>query len=118
MGVRSILSTSRTADKSPSLSWPSLTRGRPWRNRLYAALRSLGMLWRYRRYFAILAFGLLATPLVVGMVKPDSPELIFKEGRRLAPAPAAPNRLADLGLLPGQIDAYLKDHFGFRHVLI
>ena len=76
------------------------------------------MLWRYRRYFAILAFGLLATPLVVGMVKPDSPELIFKEGRRLAPAPAAPNRLADLGLLPGQIDAYLKDHFGFRHVLI
>ena len=118
MGVRSLLSSSRTADGSPSLNWPSLTRGRPWRRRLDAALRSSGMLRRYRRYFAILAFGLLATPLVIGMVRPDSPELIFKEGRRLAAAPATPDRLSDLGLLPGQINAYLKDHFGFRHMLI
>jgi hypothetical protein len=52
------------------------------------------------------------------MVKPDSPELIFKEGRRLAAPPATPDGLGDLRLLPGQIDAYLKDHFGFRHMLI
>ena len=30
------------------------------------------MLRRNRRYFALLAFGLLATPLLVGIVKPDS----------------------------------------------
>ena len=48
------------------------------------------MLKRHRRYFAVLAFGLLATPLVVGLVRPDSPELILKEGRLLAPAPEAP----------------------------
>jgi len=118
MGVRSMLSSSRPADKSPSLNWSPLTLGRPWRKRLDAALGSSGMLRRYRRVFAILAFGLLATPLVIGMVRPDSPELIFKEGRRLAPTPASPERLADLRLLPGEIDAYLKDHFGFRHMLI
>jgi alginate O-acetyltransferase complex protein AlgJ len=76
------------------------------------------MLRRYRRYFALLAFGLLATPLVVGLVRPDSPELIFKEGRRLAPPPAPPDGFKDLAMLPGQIDPYLKDHFGFRHMLI
>ena len=51
------------------------------------------MLKRHRRYFAVLAFGLLATPLVVGLVRPDSPELILKEGRLLAPAPEAPAEL-------------------------
>lgn len=79
---------------------------------------SPGMLRRYRRFFAVAAFLLLATPLVIGLVKPDNPELIFKEGRRLAPPPAPLNGLSDLAVLPGQIDAYLKDHFGFRHLLI
>jgi hypothetical protein len=85
---------------------------------LDTAKPSSGMLRRYRRYFALLAFGLLATPLVVGLVRPDSPELIFKEGRRLAPPPAPPDGFKDLAMLPGQIDPYLKDHFGFRHMLI
>jgi hypothetical protein len=80
--------------------------------------RPAGMLRRYRRGFALLAFALLATPLVVGVVRPDSPELIFKEGRRLAPPPARPDSFGDLAVLTGQIDAYLKDHFGFRHLLI
>ena len=48
------------------------------------------MLKRYRRYFAVLAFALLATPLVVGLIRPDSPELILKEGRMLASTPQAP----------------------------
>ena len=76
------------------------------------------MLLRYRRYFAALSLLLLATPLVWGIVRPDSPELIFKEGRRLALAPAAPDALWDWAALPGQIDAYLKDHFGLRHTMI
>ena len=37
------------------------------------AVADPGMLRRYRRHFAILAFLLLATPLVVGIVKPGQP---------------------------------------------
>ena len=53
------------------------------------------------------------------MVRPDSPELIFKEGRRLAaPTPSAPDTLTDWLALPGRVDAFLKDHFGLRHAMI
>ncbi len=76
------------------------------------------MLLRYRRYFAALSLIMLATPLLWGMVRPDSPELIFREGRRLAPMPSPPDALAGWAALPGQIDAYLKDHFGLRHTMI
>src|SRR5271166_4624171 len=76
------------------------------------------MLLRHRRIFAVLSFLLLATPLVFGVVLPDSPELIFKEGRRLAPPPAAPADLADVAALPGEVDDYLKDRFGLRHAMI
>ena len=61
---------------------------------------------------------LLATPLVAGYVAPDRPELIYQEGRRLAPAPVRPSGLAGLAELPGEIDAWLKDHFGLRHAMI
>ncbi len=76
------------------------------------------MLARYRRYFAILAFALLATPLVVGLVRPDRPELILKEGRMLASAPRAPLSWDALVAFPGAADAYLKDHFGLRQTMI
>ena len=76
------------------------------------------MLSRHRRYFAILAFALLATPLIVGLFRPDSPELILKEGRMLAPAPQAPRSLEALRAFPGEADAYLKDHFGLRQTMI
>jgi alginate O-acetyltransferase complex protein AlgJ len=76
------------------------------------------MLRRYRRYFALLAFGLLATPLVVGMVRPDSPESVLREGRYLAPLPSAPASSDDWLRLPKLIDAYLRDHFGLRQALI
>jgi len=76
------------------------------------------MLHLHRRYVALLAFGLLATPLVVGIVKPDSPAAVLREGRSLAPAPKAPASGGDWLRLPKQVDAYLQDHFGLRQVLI
>jgi hypothetical protein len=76
------------------------------------------LLWRHRRFFGALALILMATPLAVGLVAPDSTALIMSEGRRFAPAPAAPTTLADWLALPAETDAYLKDHFGLRHAMI
>jgi len=76
------------------------------------------MLRRSRRYVALLAFGVLATPLIVGIVKPDGSEAILKEGRYLAPAPRPPASGADWLSLPKETDAYLRDHFGLRQALI
>src|ERR1700751_6044345 len=76
------------------------------------------MLRRYRRHFALLAFGLLGTPLVVGVVKPDSPAAILKEGRSLALSPQMPESSAGWLALPRQVDAFLRDHFGLRQALI
>jgi alginate O-acetyltransferase complex protein AlgJ len=76
------------------------------------------MLFSWRRYFALAAFLLLAAPLVVGLVRPDSPATVLKEGRRLAPAPLTPTNGADWLALPAELDAYLKDHFGLRQALI
>jgi hypothetical protein len=76
------------------------------------------MLLRHRRYFALLAFVLLTTPLVFGVVRPDRPELILKEGRLLAPTPQPPQSWEALSAFPGETDAYLKDHFGLRQTMI
>jgi alginate O-acetyltransferase complex protein AlgJ len=76
------------------------------------------MLLRWRRYFAILTFLLLVTPLAVGIVRPDGPAAILKEGRYLAPAPQMPGSSVGWLALPKEVDAYLRDHFGLREVLI
>ena len=76
------------------------------------------MLMRWRRYFAIPAFLLLATPLAVGIILPDGPAAILKEGRFLAPAPGMPESSAGWLALPKEVDAYLRDHFGLRQALI
>ena len=76
------------------------------------------MLRRSRRMFAVLAFALLAIPLLVGLIAPDSPASVLREGRRLAPAPRLPETGADWLALPGSLDAYLKDHFGLRFAMI
>jgi alginate O-acetyltransferase complex protein AlgJ len=76
------------------------------------------MLLRHRRIFALLAFCLLAAPLVVGLIAPDSPASVFREGRSLAPAPHLPTTGASWLALPAAVDAYLKDHFGLRQKLI
>ena len=80
-----------------------LEQDRLWRDDVATAQPARGMLRRHRRFFVLLAFELLATPLVVGMLRPDSPELIFKEGRN-SPSPALPSALEDLRALPTQID--------------
>lgn len=76
------------------------------------------MLKSHRRYFALLAFLMLAAPLAVGLVRPDPPAAILKEGRRLAPAPPIPAESAAWLTLPARIDAFLGDHFGLRQALI
>ncbi len=76
------------------------------------------MLQFHRRYFFLLAFALLVAPLVVGFARPDSPDLILAEGRRLSPAPGLSLSLDELTALPGKIVAYLKDRFGLRHAMI
>jgi alginate O-acetyltransferase complex protein AlgJ len=76
------------------------------------------MLLGWRRYFAVLAFLLLATPLAVGMIWPDGPAAILKEGRSLAPVPGMPESSAGWLALSRQVDAYLRDHFGLRQALI
>ena len=76
------------------------------------------MLQRHRRYVFALAFLLLATPLAAGLVVPDNPAMVMKEGRRLAPEPELPASLAGLTALPKEVDGYLKDHFGLRHAMI
>ena len=60
----------------------------------------MAMLIGWRRYFAVIAFLVLATPLVVGLVRPDSPAAILKEGRSLAPAPRMPGSSAGWLALP------------------
>ena len=76
------------------------------------------MLLAHRRLFAVLSFLLLATPLIVGLLRPDSPATVLAEGRLLAPAPEGPKSWGDWLALPGETDAFLKDHFGLRHAMI
>ena len=118
MGVRSTLSTSRAAAKSPPVSWPALFQDRSWGRSLGAARPSSGMLRRYRRFFALAAFLVLAAPLVAGLVYPDGAASILMEGRTPAPAPTEPLDSADWFRLPKQIDAYLQDHIGLHQALL
>ncbi len=59
MGVRSMLSTSRSEAKSPSVNWPSLLQDRASGRGLGAARLSSGMLRRHRRFFALAVFSLV-----------------------------------------------------------
>ena len=71
-----------------------------------------------RRFYALVAFVLLALPMVVGVLHPDSEAYVYEEGRRLAPPPAWPTDLAGWTALPREVDAYVKDRFGLRHAMI
>jgi hypothetical protein len=65
---------------------------------------------------ARLAALLLFLPLIVQLVAPD--RLPPAEAASLAPAPAWPHSIAELVALPAEADAYLRDHFGCRNILI
>ena len=76
------------------------------------------MLLRYHRNFALFTYLLLAAPLAVGLVLPDNPDLIRREGRLSAKAPAFPVGGRELLDFSANVDAYLKDHFGLREKMI
>jgi alginate O-acetyltransferase complex protein AlgJ len=76
------------------------------------------MLLRWRRCLVVPMFLLLAAPLILGIVWPDGPAAVLKEGRVPTPTPQIPESSAAWLALPGQIDAYLRDRFGLRHALI
>jgi hypothetical protein len=80
--------------------------------------KAASMLLRYRSAYFLVTFTLLATPLIVGLVRPDSPELVYNEGRGLEPWPGMPAGLAQLSAFPAQMNAYLNDHFSLRHAMI
>jgi alginate O-acetyltransferase complex protein AlgJ len=70
----------------------------------------------HRRYLAFL-FLVLATPLIAGLVRPDTQD-IFREGRTPAPAPSVPHSLNELAELPKGVDDYLRDRFGLRTEMV
>ena len=80
--------------------------------------RRSGLLPRGRRYLVLAALALLAAPLIIGLLKPDSPEIVQKENRSLAPLPRVPANSDEWAMAPKAIEAYLQDHFGLRHLLI
>jgi alginate O-acetyltransferase complex protein AlgJ len=109
------------------VNWPSLAQARaPGASKderlttgdTETAQPSSGMLRRHRRYFALLVLGLLATPLLVGIVRPDGAASVLKEGRNPAPPPKPPLSSGDWLTLPKEIDAYLNDRFGLRERMI
>ena len=75
------------------------------------------MLSRGRRWYAIAAILLLAIPLVMGVIEPDDPTMILKEGRNPWPAPRL-RSFTDWLWFPRCLDAYLTDHFGLRQAMI
>ena len=63
----------------------------------------LSRISRFNRYLPLFIFILLATPLVVGVIMPESGQEILKEKRRPAPAPSIPRRWNDFTALPKEL---------------
>jgi hypothetical protein len=76
------------------------------------------MLRTYRRCWIVPTALLLALPLAFYIVAPYSKTVSPDELRDLAPPPTLPNTLRGWLKLPGQMDAYLRDHFGLRRPLL
>lgn len=72
----------------------------------------------FRRLWLALAAALILAPLAVMVAFPEAARVSEEEGRDLAPAPAWPVRLNDWLRLPRATDAWLRDHFGLRGVLV
>ncbi len=76
------------------------------------------MVRRYRRYWCLPLLLVLWLPIAVQGLAPDSKALAANEYRELAAPPAWPGHAAGWLALPGQLDGYLRDHFGLRHAMI
>jgi alginate O-acetyltransferase complex protein AlgJ len=76
------------------------------------------MIRGYRRYWLLVAISVLALPLFVGVVRPDTNNMSSMELRDLAKEPDLPDSVTEWRELPAHVDAYLHDHFGLRELLI
>jgi hypothetical protein len=76
------------------------------------------MLHRYRRFWIFIVAIMLTTPLVVTLIPFDENSISTEELRTLASPPRFPQRSSDWQRLPGEVEAYLRDHFGLRKELI
>jgi alginate O-acetyltransferase complex protein AlgJ len=70
------------------------------------------------RYISLAAISILALPLVVSIVSPDSRSTSAEELRKLAAVPEFPHDLTAWLELPARVDAYVHDHFGLRSSMI
>jgi alginate O-acetyltransferase complex protein AlgJ len=76
------------------------------------------MLRRYRRLWGLVAIMLLATPMLVNVMRSETTTISSDEARVLSPLPSLPRQLMEWTRLPNAIDAYWRDHFGLRGTLI
>ena len=66
----------------------------------------------------MLVAALLGAPLAMTFLAPERDWMLADESRPRATMPGVPHSLSDWRILPGELDAYLGDHFGFRHAMI
>jgi alginate O-acetyltransferase complex protein AlgJ len=66
----------------------------------------------------VLVAALLGAPLAMTFLAPERDWMLADESRPRATMPGVPHSLSDWRILPGELDAYLGDHFGFRHAMI
>jgi len=76
------------------------------------------MIPRDRRYLPVLIFLLLATPLVAGLIMPESAQEVLKENRTRAPPPPFPRSMREVVAWPKEAEDYLGDRFGLRTQMI
>lgn len=65
---------------------------------------------------ALMFLAALLTPATVQLVS-DRAEISIAEKRALGPMPAWPRRWGEWSVLPGELDRFLRDHFGLREPL-
>ena len=70
------------------------------------------------RYLSLFVFLMLATPLLVGFLVPESAQEVLKEERTQAPAPSLPRTMDQVAAWPKQADDYVGDRFGLRAQMI
>jgi alginate O-acetyltransferase complex protein AlgJ len=76
------------------------------------------MIFISNRYLSLVVFLMLATPLLAGLLMPESAQELLKEGRTRAAAPSIPHSSDDIDAWPKGADDYLADRFGLRNQMI